>query len=107
MAANNFKVNPQVALSMTSATRLLNLLDQINRSFAELKLERLAMIQQKDGTAGDETDWVTMSKMYGFVTIATPNTPSEVVAEAAFAELDSFVGNAAASLEQCCARFHQ
>jgi hypothetical protein len=88
-----------------SGRELLDTLEQISDAFARLKRIRLAMIQQKDGSAGNATDFVTMAAVFGFVNESDAVTSS--VAQAAFAEIDSFVGNGGPSLEQCTSRFKQ
>lgn len=95
----------RVQRTSTPGTDLLVTLNTINEAFAKLKLLRAAMVQQKDGSAGNATDYVTPAAVFGFVD--GNGAVSSTVAKAAFEEIDSFVGNGGPSLEQCCARFKQ
>jgi hypothetical protein len=88
-----------------SGRELLDVLNQINQLFGRLTTIRAAMIQQKDGSSGTATDYVTMATVFGIVDAS--NTISSTVAQSAFAEIDSFYGNGGPSLTQCCARFKQ
>ena|ERR1051325_3729171 len=88
------------------AAELLQLLATINDTYARLLTVRAAMIQEKDGSAGNATDYVTISKRFQFLN-ADGVTIDSTVAMNAFLELDTFVTNGGPSLQQCCARFKQ
>ena len=105
MAAEIFRVIPSKAFSGTLGPQLLNVVENLNQSFAQLLLLRAAMIQEKDGTAGDDTDWVTAAATFGFVD--SGGNLSSAVAHAAFNEIDSMQNTCGASLQQMCARFRQ
>jgi hypothetical protein len=105
MAAETFRVKPSAAFSPTLGPQLLNTLENINQSFAQLQLIRLAMIQQQDDGSGTDSAFVTPASMFGFVD--SGGSLSSTVAHQAFSEIDSFVSNGAAALQQCCARFKQ
>jgi len=104
MAANIYRV-----LRGNSATglgnNLLGCVDLLASGYYALEQIRAAMIQQKDGNVGDDTDWVTVAKEFGFVD--ANGAVSSAVAHAAFNELDSFYGNAGPALTQFCARMKQ
>jgi len=105
MAAANFRIDLTKAISPNVAGQLLNVLENINQSFAQLLTIRAAMIQQKDGTSGTASDWVTMSTLFGFVD--NTDTISSTVAMNAFTAIDSFNTSGGPSLTQCCAQFKQ
>lgn len=104
MAANIYRIRTG-ATATRSGARLLGALETLQEAFDQVKRERLAIIQEKDGAAGNASDYATPAAIYGFVDGSDAIQGS--VAMAAFTELDSFVGNGAAALEQCCARFRQ
>lgn len=104
MATNLYRVRTG-STATTSGRELLDTLEQIAETFSRLKRIRLAMVAQKDGASDTASDYVTMSGMFGFTDAA--DVLSSQVAMDAFAELDSFVGTAGPSLEQCCSRLKQ
>ncbi len=106
MAATIFRINPSKAFSGTLGPQLLNAIENLNQSFAQLLLLRAALIQQKDGSAGDDTDYVTPAAIFGFVG-SDGLTLSSTTAHAAFSEIDSMVAACTASLQQMAARFKQ
>lgn len=83
----------------------LGAIEQLANAFGALERIRAAMIQDKDGAVGDDTDWVTPATQFGFVDAA--GNVSSAVAHAAFNELDSFYGNGGPALTQFCARLKQ
>jgi hypothetical protein len=89
----------QMNRALPLANQVLSLLDRISADFASLKALRLAMIQQQDGDGTQDADYILLVTLYGYPDMAT--------AHASFAEIDSFVGNAGSSLEQCTARHRQ
>lgn len=97
MATAYFPMNQSPAT--TRGRELLDDLETVNQAFSRLELHRAAIIQEKDGNAGDATDYVTPAVVYGFT--------SSTVAKNGFAELDSFISNCSAALKQCCAKFRQ
>jgi hypothetical protein len=80
---------------------LVDTMETLSESFS--RLERLfdAMTQQKDGATGTDTDFETPALLFGF--IDETNVVSASVASAAYAELNSVIGNAGPVLEQACA----
>lgn len=105
MAAQNFRIDLAKAVSPNIAGQLLNTLETINQAFAQLLTIRAAMIQEKDGTSGTATDWVTVSNMFGFVD--NTDAISSTVAMNAFTAIDTFNTSGGPSLQQCCAQFKQ
>ena len=95
MADNFYPVDKSKPL----ANELINLLNRIGSDFASLKVMRLAMIQQQDGDGSQDAHYVTVVSNFGY--------PTTAEAHASFAEVDSFIGTAGASLEQCCSRHKQ
>jgi hypothetical protein len=106
MAAEIFRINPGKAFSGTLGPTLLNVIENLNQSFAQLLLLRAAIIQQEDDNSGTDTAFVTPAATFGFV---GPDglTLSSTVAHQAFTEIDSMQNTCAAALQQMCARFKQ
>lgn len=100
MATNLYRLRTG-ATATASGRELLDTLEQIGDAFARLKRIFAAMTQQKD----DTTDYTTMAGVFGFIDAA--NAIDEPTAEAAYNEINAFIGNGGPSLEQCCARLKQ
>lgn len=92
MASNLYRIKRGTG-STELGNRLLGALDQLSDAFSVIERLRAAIVQEKDGSAGDDTDYVTPATLFGFVA-ADGTTISSAVAHAAFGELDSFYGNA-------------
>jgi len=95
MATNLYTIDRTKSLG----SQLLNLLERIDSDFAAVKSLFAAMTQQKDGNTGTATDFVTPTATFGY--------SDTTVAQASYAEINSFIGNAGPSLEQCAARHRQ
>jgi hypothetical protein len=104
MASNLYRVR-----TGTTATpmgrELLDTLEQIGDAFARLQRLFAAMTQERDGNAGNDTDFVTPAAVFGFTDAS--DTLSSSVAHNAYEEINAFVGNGGPSLQQCCARLKQ
>jgi hypothetical protein len=72
-------------------------------NFSIVDEHRRAMIQQRESAS----DYTPVAENYGFVDVATGQTISEPVAEAAFLEIDSMFAGARPEVEQLCARLAQ
>lgn len=84
----------------------LDSLETLSVAWANVKRLFAAHTQQKDGSAGDATDHVTPATVFGYLD-APGGSVSSATAKAAYDEVNSMIGNAGPSLEQCCAKFKQ
>jgi hypothetical protein len=104
MATNLFRVRTG-ATATPSGRELLDTIETIAEAFSRLNRIFDAMTQQKDGAAGNATDFVTPAAVFGFVDAA--DALSSATALAAYNEINSFIGNGGPSLKQCCAKLKQ
>lgn len=106
MAAVIYRINSSKAFSPTMGQALLNVIENLNQSYAQLLLLRAAMIQERDASSGAASDWATMAGVFGFVGSdgATIDNPT---AQAAFAAIDTVNTTCTAALQQMCAQFKQ
>lgn len=93
------------ATATNCGRELVSALEQLSDAHSRIERLRAAIIQEKDGTAGDATDFATPAIQFGFTDAG--DAISSSVAMAAFAEIDSFYGNCTAALTQLCARMKQ
>lgn len=107
MASDLFKMHTSGASATVRGQRLRALMEQLDAVWRDIESEFDALTQEKDGSAGDETDYITPTAVFGFDdgggTVGT-------TAEAAYAELNSILngsGAHAAAIKQACARFKQ
>lgn len=104
MATSLYRIRTTTAAT-APGRELLDVLESLGDNFARLKRIFAAMTQEKDGNAGDATDFVTPATTFGYVDGSNAITSS--VAKASYDEINSFIGNGGPSLEQCCARHKQ
>ena len=100
MATSQYKMKTGVNATQ-SGRALQDSFEELRDVYGRIEAHFEAMTQQKD----DTTDYTTMAGVYGFVDAA--GAISESVAEAAYSEINSLIGNGGAALKQCCARLKQ
>ncbi len=89
-------------VATTMGRQLMERTNRLCDDFALLQSHFASMTEQRD----DTTDFTTVAAQWGVIDVTT-NAPSEASAEAMYAELNSFIGNAGPSLSQWCARVRQ
>lgn len=106
MATNLYPVARSGALAKPNGQELLAAVEQLSDAWTKLMTLRDAIIQEKDGAAGNATDYVTPAKLFGFTDVAGA-LDNGTVAMAAFTEIDSCRTAANAAVTQLCARLKQ
>jgi len=104
MASNLYRIRTGSTGTM-SGRELIDTMETLASAYATIRRINLAMVQQKDGTTGTATDYLTTSEIFGFVT--ETDALSSDVARVAFLELDSMIQAIGPALEQACSRFKQ
>ena len=105
MATNHIYVKTGAGAT-ASGRELLDTLEQIGRSYGDLKRIFAAMTQQKDGDGTQDSHFAVNAAVFGF-TDSGGSAASNADAKKAYDEINSFIGNGGAALEQCCARLKQ
>lgn len=106
MATNLYPIARSGSLSRPNGLELLATIEQLSDAWQKLQALRTAIIQEKDGAAGNATDYVTPAKTFGFTTVAGA-ADDGTVALAAFTEIDACTTTAGAAVTQLCGRFKQ